>query len=159
MDGHCIHFPDFEPGTVRCTVCIHGLPEARPPKPDDWFLAPSSGAVIDPGDALIEGVMAGTTCPVCMTSRSPIGCSCSRTQVGVRDLDAACTFLEQAVEATDFTVKEAGGFAQSVAKRVLRRVELTDEEADDTRQGIRAQFSVEPKWFAPRTTEPTHLPV
>lgn len=103
--------------------------------------------------------MAGSICPACMTYRGPIGCTCNRTALGVRDLDAACTFLERAVEAEDFTVKEAGGLAQSTAKRILRRLEFTADEADDVRSGVRAQFSVEPKWFAPRITEPTHLPV
>lgn len=159
MEGHCIHFPAFEPGSVACSVCLHGPTEARPPKPDDWYIEAGSAAMVDPGDALLEGLLDGSTCPSCMSSRTGIGCTCSRVRIGQRDLDASVGFLLDTVERSDLSLREAGGLAQSVTKRVIRRIEVTPDEANEIRQDVRSTFEVEPKWFAPRVTEPTPLPV
>lgn len=160
----CIHFPDSDPEVVRCAVCIHGPSEANPPKPDRWFLEPATGLKADPASVLVDRLIEGSVCPRCMTSRAGLGCDCSRLEAGQRNLAEAYRFLEQAPDlATEanlkFTVKEAGHVMTSVMKRVIRRMDLSDEELHDLRQDAREAFGIEPKWFPPRTTEPTHLPI
>lgn len=155
----CVHFPDLPAEVVRCTTCTNGPSFGRVPKPDDWWIQPGSSATVDPGDALIEGILEKAVCPRCMTSRGPIGCVCERNRLGSSDLAIATDFLEAAIEASEFTEEEASHIASSVMKRAFRRMEMTEEEEADARAGVRAQFGMKPKWFPPRVTEPTHLPV
>ncbi len=154
----CKHFPDLDPAVVRCAPCLHPT-EAKVPKPDDWWITPSSGAVVDPDEALVMGIMEGSLCPQCGDDRFPIGCACNRNKVGSSDLATTADFLERAVESSGFTEEEAGHIASSVFKRVTRRMEMSDDELQDARNGMREQFGIKPKWLPPRTTEPTHLPV
>ena len=160
----CIHFPDLPAEVVRCTTCLHGVEYPKQPKPDNWWLEASSGATVDPGEALLEGIMAGVICPRCMTSRVPIGCACDRNRLGSDDLAAACDFLERAPDKATmlgviFTETEAGHVATSVTKRALRRMVLSEDDAADIRLGIREEFHIPAKWFPPRVTEPTPLPI
>lgn len=153
-----IHFPDLDPAVVSCAACKHPT-EVKVPKPDNWWITPSSGALVDQGEFLVNGLLEGTICPQCMGSRAGIGCPCSRNRIGSGDLADTADFLVSAVEASGFTPEEAGHIANSVFKRVTRRMELSDEELQDARNGLREEFGMKPKWLPPRTTEPTHLPV
>lgn len=151
------HFPDLDPAIVRCAACT--AEPKKGPKPDNWWITPSSAATVDHSEALLQGIMDGQVCPICFDSRFGIGCACSRNRLGADDLGVTAEFLEQCVEGSDFTEEEAGHIATSVFKRVTRRMELSDEELQDARDGLRAQFGVKSKWLPPRTTEPTHLPI
>lgn len=148
-----------------CTICLHGLPEAKPPRPEDWWIEPHHATLeVDPGEALIEAIMSGSVCSRCFTPREPLGCSCSRLKVGQQDWDEAVTWLETIPDvATElgikFTETEAAHVAGSVQKRILRRLDLTEDQRADEVSGMKKQFGIEPKWFPPRNTEPTHLPI
>lgn len=160
----CAHFPDLEPEVVRCGVCANGPETASPPKPDKWYITGIHGYKVDEGDVLLEGILEGVVCSSCMTSRTGIGCTCTRNRIGREDFAEAISWLLQAPDhATEsgvlFTEKEASHVAASVLKRVTRRMDLTDEDLQDLRADLAHTFGRDPKWFPPRITEPTHLPV
>lgn len=163
----CDHFP-FGTGGGGCSICIHGLSLDKAVKPDDWWLAPNVKSAADPGDVLLEGLMAGAVCPKCLTDRSPIGCSCSRDVVFAADMQRTASFLNVAPSfgielGTAFSDEEARHVAMSVFKRASRRVDWeSDEDRADARRGMAEELGAEAmkvKWFPPRVTEPTHLPV
>lgn len=155
----CRHFPDLPEEAVRCSVCINGPETAKSPKPDDWWIEAATGAKTDPGEVLLENLLEGTVCPRCMTERRPIGCDCNRLILGASDLSRAADFLESAVEASELTEQEAAHLMMSAFKRASRRMPLDEAERTDSRNGLLAEFGVKPKWYPPRNTEPTHLPV
>lgn len=155
----CVHF-DLPRSEVRCTICVHGLPDPKAPRRDDFFFGADRGHFeVDPGDVLMVNILEGAICPSCFTARKGLGCVCHRNKLGTSDLDESCTWLETAVEVLDLTPRETAHLATSVTKRILRRMTLTEDEREDITTGVREQFSVEPKWTPFRRTEPTHLPV
>lgn len=159
----CIHLP-FDTGGGSCSVCRNGPTPRKAPKPSDRTRHRSHGLKADEGDVLIMGILEDVVCSFCMTSRSGIGCVCSRNAIGFAQLASASRFLEQwllTCTPMEFqTAKHlAPAVAMSVFKRVSRRMEWTAEEQEDARLGMMQQFQIDPKWGPSRHLEPTHLPI
>lgn len=152
LEGECRHGM----AEATCVLCNgRGVPakKVRPITPAPFRPIPDRGE-----GWLAEQIALGAICGRCLGPTAG-GCKCAREALYVIRRQEGADWDETYGHA----MGDRGVYVSLAAiRREGRKAALTEEELADERSAVLEEWAVEPlkaRWFPPRITEATHLPV